>query len=118
MSQTDKYEDFERRLRRRMSTGSAGLDGATLSKLNQARQAALAELERPGWLALPGWLPAGGAVAAAMMVALLVRQGLVPAEVPDRAAAEDIEILLSGEELDLYEDLEFYAWLEMQPEVG
>lgn len=118
MSQTDKHKDFETRVRERLSGGAEALDGATRSKLNQARQAALAELERPAWLALPRWLPVGGALAAAVTVALLMRQGPLPGEIPGQAPAEDIEILLSGEDLELYEDLEFYAWIEMQPEVG
>ncbi len=118
MSQTKDYKAFEERLSRGMSAGAGELDGALRSRLNQARQTALAELDKPAWLAPPGWLPVGGAVAAAVMVALLMRQGAVQTELPGRAPAEDIEILLSGEDLELFEDLEFYAWLEMQPELG
>ena len=31
---------------------------------------------------------------------------------------EDLEILMDGEALDLLTDLEFYRWLETQPDVG
>jgi hypothetical protein len=32
--------------------------------------------------------------------------------------ADDIEILLAGENLELLEDLDFYLWLTMQPDAG
>jgi hypothetical protein len=35
----------------------------------------------------------------------------------DVAAATDLEILLGEEELELIEELEFYAWLEEQAEL-
>lgn len=118
MSQTDKNKSFEARVRDRLSGGAAELDAGTRARLRQARQAALTGLDRPRWSAIPVWVPAGGAIAVAVLATLLIRQGVVPSEIPGRAPAEDIEILLSGEDLELYEDLEFYAWLEMQPEVG
>lgn len=120
MQQTDKELEFEQRLRARMTQGGA-LDGATLSRLNQARQAALKELERrknPFFTAPGGWLTAGGALAAGLMVAVLLRQGGLGPEIPGYAPAEDIEIILSEGDLELYEELEFYAWVAMQPEVG
>ncbi len=121
MSQTEQQKDFEARLRKRMESGGTALDARTLSKLNQARQAALAGLEKPGWslMARPGsWMTAGGTVAAGVMVALLLRQGGLSPEMPGYAPAEDIEIILSEGDFELYEDLDFYAWVEIQPEVG
>lgn len=121
MSQTDSKPDFESRLRKRMRDHAPALDARTRSRLNQARQAALTELHKPAWspLTRPGrWMTAGGAVAAGVMVALMLRQGGMSPGVPLYAPADDIEIILSEGELELYEDLEFYAWVEMQPEVG
>jgi len=89
------------------------LDAATLSRLNQGRQRALAELgaTRPGarWAR---WVPATG-VAAAAVVAVAVWQ----AGAPDRAApasdsATDFEILLSEDSFEMLEDYEFYAWID------
>ncbi len=120
MQQTDKQVEFETRLRARMAEGRA-LDGPTLSRLKQARQAALRELadrKNPFFTAPGGWLTAGGALAAGVMVALLLRQGGVGPDIPGYAPAEDIEIILSEGDLELYEELEFYAWVAMQPEVG
>ena len=90
------------------------LDAATLSKLNQGRQQALAELghtRRYGqW---SRWVPATG-VAAAAVVAVVVWQGS-PTETPAPAAASmtDFEILLSEDSLEMIEDLDFYSWIGM-----
>ncbi|MBT8098242.1 MAG: hypothetical protein KJO82_00760 [Gammaproteobacteria bacterium] len=91
------------------------LDAATLSKLNQGRQAALAEVAgaRAGtaWLR---WAPAGG-LAAAAVVAVIMMQGPgmdgVPS-IPDTAAT-DLEILLGDDSLEMIEELEFYSWIDM-----
>ncbi|NNF51584.1 MAG: hypothetical protein HKN59_04015 [Gammaproteobacteria bacterium] len=121
MPQTDNKPDFESRLREKLRGDMPALDARTRSRLNQARQAAVAELNKPGWSSLlrPGsWLTAGGAVAAAVTVALLLRQGGLSPDLPVYAPVEDIEIILSEGDFELYEELEFYAWVELQPEVG
>lgn len=88
-----------------------GLDAATLSRLNRARQAALAEAARPerAWLR---WLPATGA-AATVLLAVFTLQG--PGEVDVISApATDLEFLLSEESIEMLEELEFYSWLATQ----
>jgi hypothetical protein len=92
--------------------GSVGaLDAATLSRLNQGRQRALAELDRPApagqWLR---WAPVTAVAAAALIAVMLVNR---PAEIEVPITATDFEMLIESEELDLLEDLEFYSWLEL-----
>ena len=95
-----------------------GTDGATRSRLNQARQRALAQ--RPGGRRLwdSRWLPVG-AVAAAGAVALVLIIGRLPDAGPGLTTevASDLEILLEVDDLELIEELEFYAWLDEQPEL-
>jgi len=97
---------------------------------------------------LPAWIAAGSAVALVVALVIAVRPGANPAgedatrvardldrtlAAPDRASIEPIvppdalaspvvlELLAGGEPdvLDaLEEDLEFYAWLEQQPELA
>lgn len=89
------------------------LDAATLSRLNQGRQQALAEIRVSGtggqWVR---WVPAGG-LAAAVVVAVVLWQG-TPVEpgAPAAGTATDFEILLGEDSLDMLEDLEFYSWMD------
>ena len=91
------------------------LDAATLSKLNQSRQAELAELadESPArqWIR---WMPATG-VATAALVAIVVLRGPVPTDVPIASdpAIIDFEILLGEDALEMIEELEFYSWISI-----
>lgn len=89
------------------------LDAATLSRLNQGRQKALAELKDKGsaghWLR---WAPLTG-VAAAVLVAVAVLQ-IPSAEVQVAPATNvtDFEILMGEDSLEMLEDLEFYSWID------
>ncbi len=89
------------------------LDAATLSQLNQRRQAALAELGKSKssaqWLR---WAPAAG-VAAAAVVTVMVMNGPDVAEPDFDAAVTDFEILTGEDSLEMLEELEFYSWMEM-----
>jgi len=93
----------------------ARLDAATLSKLNQGRQAAIAELvdETPArqWIR---WMPATGVVAAAV-VAIVVMQGPAEVDVPiaSDSTMTDFEILIGEDALEMIEELEFYSWIDL-----
>lgn len=103
---------FEQKAKRQFDDSVARLDGRTQSQLNQARHAALAELNsaRPAWVQ---WLPATG-VAAAALIALLVWSG--KPQIDELTAPEvvsDMEILLTEDSLEMLEDLEFYSWIDL-----
>ncbi len=115
-----KDEKFSSEAKAAFDASVDALDAATLSKLNQGRQRALAEIERTRrrWSI---WAPASG-VAAAVLVAVMIAQSPVTideAELP--AAAADMEILLGEDSIEMLEDLEFYSWLdvaELEGDVG
>ncbi len=87
------------------------LDAATLSRLNQGRHAALEAAAKPNLMRL-SWMPATG-VAAAVLIAVFALRG--PGELDVISApANDLEILLSEESIEMLEDLEFYSWLDTQ----
>ena len=91
------------------------LDGATLSRLNQGRHAALAELQRPG-VRWGRWAPAVG-VAAAAAVAVIVMNGPAGTDAIDApVTATDFEMLLEGDDLEMLEDLEFFSLLDVVDE--
>jgi|AMFO01.1.fsa_nt_gi hypothetical protein len=110
-------DDLEGRIRRALDEKAEGLDAATLSRLRQARERALARRPgTPGWLAWPG----GGAArwaGALAGVALLVVGWTVWRQATERAlpvAGDDLEVLASAEDLRLYQELDFYLWLERE----
>jgi anti-sigma-K factor RskA len=89
------------------------LDADTSRHLAQAREKALQQ-PQPFWR-LSYVVPAM-AMASVVAIAILLTQQLPrqPGEFsPD--SIEAIEILSSSDELEMLENLEFYAWLEEQP---
>jgi hypothetical protein len=112
--------DFEEQTKRLFDESVAALDGETRSKLTQARYRALEELKpRRQALWARALVPVGAAAVVATLTVMLW-QGQIPSVDDgdfDVAAVTDIEILLSEEELDMIEELEFYAWLEEQVEL-
>ncbi len=111
---------FERRAKEVFDRSTTELDAATRSRLTQARYRALEELPKDG--RRRGWqwsLVPVGAVAAAALVAVLVLDPNNPARDlgTQVSALADLEILIGEEDLEMYdEEIEFYAWLEEQPE--
>lgn len=104
---------FLQRVKQDMDRSCGALDGATQSRLNAMRHAALAQGQRKG-LRMPQLLPFGGLVTACVLVlAVLVQTPLLPgsANLPETAQVEDLDLLTATEELDFYEEYEFYQWL-------
>jgi hypothetical protein len=96
----------------------AGLDGHTRSRLSRARAAAVAAAEssrRNPWLSPSRLVPLGGAAAALIAIVLISQMPEAPPA--EQVVLNDLDLLLEGENLDLFEDLDFYAWLLEQPEL-
>jgi hypothetical protein len=119
MTDEQKVDAFERHTKRVFDESVAALDGATRSRLTQARYRALAERERQQGVRLRWVLAPAGTLAAAALVAWLALWQAPQVGDSNLQATEltDLEILLAEEELEMLdEDLDFYAWLEEQPE--
>lgn len=92
------------------------LDGATLSRLNQARHKALEELDsaqgaHAGRWRYSLWGARAAGVAVVAVVAVIVMRG--PQGVDDADfTASDFEMLIESESLEMYDDLEFFSLLE------
>ena len=84
------------------------LDTNTLSKLMRLRRIALEGKLRKSFIRV--FIPAGAAVAACL--ALLIYGLAVKSPVAPAVTADDIELISSSNSIDLYEELEFYQWLE------
>lgn len=103
---------FELDARRTFQASVDRLDGATRSRLNQARQRAVAHAGRPTFRFPRLWLPAGAfATAAAVAVAVFLVLPVAPHHDLDSTAVEEVDLLSANEGLGLYaEEPEFYEW--------
>jgi hypothetical protein len=123
--ESEGERDFERRTKLAFDGSVRELDPATRSRLAAARRNALQAGEERG--ARRGWAwslaPAGALAASVLAVAILVLHGGPRTEVGLQPGAPitDLEILLGEEGLEfemLDDEIEFYAWLEDQPELA
>jgi hypothetical protein len=123
--------DFERQLHTLLEESVRRVGGRPRSRLNQARQAAIAEAERRSHWPVPLralewlrpralWMPATGAVAAAVLVALVhwphAPQGY-PAIEANHTTVEDLDLLADRDGMDLMQgggDGQFYEWAVAQ----
>ena len=109
MSETSPLDDEEVKIRakRLLDMSTADLDPATVHRLQRVRLAALqAKPVRRAWLVVAGGL--------AMVVLIFVWTVTVrqpPAEHHAGPIVEDIDLVLSAENVELADDLEFYHWL-------
>ena len=120
--QTDEDRKLEEWSKRTFDRSTQEIDAATRSRLTQARVRALEELASGkgfAWTWRASMVPAGAAAAAALAVWLVLMQSNGGSEPPLQAGAfDDLEMLLGEEEIEMIEELDFYAWLEEQPEFG
>ena len=115
--QQRKDDEFAARVGKQLRNSADELDAATLSRLNQSRQVALdgGNFSASSKQRRNQWLPVGVAAALAVIVVTLW-PGQVP-EPQDAAslsivdAAVDMELLFDDGDLEMYEELEFFAWL-------
>jgi len=113
---------FEERSRELLREQTEGLDAHTRSRLNRARQAALAAASGESRSGSRWLLPVGSAAALALVAvsSVQVMRSHREAQVVPNVAmtttntADDVEILASNEELDMLQNVEFYAWLDTQ----
>lgn len=99
-------DELIKRITGQLDAGNERLDGATRSRLTQARHRAIASRHRAVWR----WPAVGGALLASL-VAVMVWLGRAP-EVADPYAANDFEMLTESDSIELYQEMEFLQWLE------
>jgi anti-sigma-K factor RskA len=121
-----KFGDFETRTRALLEESVTRINGRIRSRLNQARHAAVAELEQPA--RRPFWrsfalAPAAGVMAAVVLAVLLwaPRPGqMLPLAETGSNAVEDMDLVADGDTFDLIEqeDGGFYEWAVTQADAG
>ena len=133
----NRYENqddgFAARAGEVLHSEAEALDAATRSRLNRARQSALAERGKnsPSRSGRWNWMPAGGMALVAVLVAIVWLGGNQPVGLPGSAglnggalpdaavyiapAAGALEVLMVDEDFEMLQDLEFYNWLQSVP---
>jgi hypothetical protein len=105
---------FEKRTQEVLAESTARLDGRTLSRLTQARHAALDQLQQPARHWWRSFVPAGAAAAVAILAVVMWPGGPgIGTKGPVASPVEDIELLADADAPDFVddgEDLEFYEW--------
>jgi hypothetical protein len=121
MTEKDREGLLLKRAKQSLEESAERLDGKTLERLRQIRQSAVEEAfgkKRRPFFEFPRLAMAGGfvTVAAAAFVLFLwlhAPQTDIPVKTP-----EDFEIILAKDQIELYEDLDFYDWLAASENSG
>ena len=115
MTREDGDQRFVQGAKRLLDASTDELDDVTCARLSAARARAVEaatgrhEVKPARWL-----LPAGGvAVSIVAAVAFLMLQD-GPTEVMSPLPYGDMDLLTAAEPLELFENLEFYEWLEAE----
>lgn len=106
---SNDQKDFLEFARNRLNQGTENLDPDTKQKLLTMRNRAMDIQENKTWF--PQWapLPVMGLLTATLFIILVYAK---PGSVQKLdTGLEDLEILASLDQLELYEELEFYDWL-------
>jgi len=108
MSEEKKDQQLVNAIKSALDDSVTSIDANTVSRLTQIRNRALERAEKKTnlWFVLPA-----GAIATACL-ALIVYSFVWNKEFDQPMTADDIELITSSDSLDLYEDLEFYEWLD------
>jgi hypothetical protein len=115
-NQTPVTEDVIRKAAKStLDDSTALLDDDVRQRLQQARrvaiQAATVANQRPSRSAIrPGWMVAGGFAGLALVISVVLYTFPISQPSP-MASIEDMPILTAPEDLELYEELDFFQWL-------
>lgn len=102
----DKEKAFLEQVQQHLDRDAENLDDLTAARLAALRRTALAQPTRR----VPGWLPVGGVAAAtATLLAVVLWNGTSGGL---NGLPGDPALLAQVEDLELIEELEFYAWLD------
>ncbi len=113
MKERDREEYFLGKVQDLLNEGAQHLDPRTRERLERVRIRALsAAEEKRGFFTPLRWIMVGGfATATVAATALLFWLYTSPPGALSAKQIEDLEILTSREQMDFYQNLDFYRWL-------
>ena len=110
---SEKEARFLEKARQGLLASEEQLDAATALRLRDARVRAVeaADARERGFFRIPNWARVGGVATAAAAVLVFMIWFDTPKQDLPMKNADDVEIVLNVDNMDLYEDLDFYEWL-------
>ncbi len=113
---SEKEARFLEKARQSLLASEEQLDAVTASRLRDARRKAVeaAGAREKGFFRIPNWARIGSVATAAAAVLVFMIWFDTPRQDLPVKSADDLEIVLnvdSADNMDLYEDLDFYEWL-------
>ena len=113
---SEKEARFLEKARQSLLASEEQLDAVTASRLRNARRKAVeaAGAREKGFFRIPNWARIGSVATAAAAVLVFMIWFDTPRQDLPMKSADDLEIVLnvdSADNMDLYEDLDFYEWL-------
>jgi hypothetical protein len=120
MRSEEREDAFVDEVRRMLDQSGSEVDARVRMRLRSARLRALeaAQEHVPWYVRIPRWVGAG-ALATVMVLIIAVTLWLSA----ERSAltarqVEDMELMATHEQLEMYKDLDFYRWLENNGNAG
>jgi len=104
-------DKFLQRMKEQLDRELDELDPATARRLQKGRLAALEAAERPH--RNPLWMP-GLALASVSVLAVALWLAIPQQSSPDVSAFDDLELMADSQELEFYQEAEFYYWLALE----
>ncbi len=101
----------------RQTLNDQPIDAETRQRLNRIRSEVLSQTNRRRWMPFtrPSLVITSFAIVSIAIIALLVSQWLPPsAAIPAVDRIDTFEIISSNDDLEMYQHLEFYLWLDEQ----
>ena len=112
---SDKTRDpMQEQILAALDERAASLDAATLARLAAARRAATARRGSVWGVGGRRWQAVGGLALAASLAFGLSLWLHGPLQGPASPSPAELEVLAEDEDLELFERLEFYRWLEQE----
>ncbi len=116
MSKQQDDKEFLQQVSQQLDESEQTLSAEVLSRLRQSRQQALEQLDRKFY---QGWRPLGAVAMVMSVLVIMIGLNFMQTDMighPDKLG--DLPLLTATEEFELYDELEFYQWLEFEELAG
>ena len=110
---SEKEARFLDKARQSLLAAEDRLDAGTLMRLRDARARAVeaSDARGRGFFRIPNWMRAGAfATAVAAVMVFMIWVDTPKQDLPVKSL-DEFEIVLYADNLDIYEDMDFYEWL-------